>query len=794
MINSINRSVRLIWALAFTVTTLSIPALAEEGSNLVLEEIVVTARKIEESAQTVPIAMTAITKELASSTIRNLVDLNGYSPNVQIGEDGSRGGGGAVIAIRGISPSRTDDNSLDAPVGVMVDGVYLGSLAGQVMENFDLERIEILRGPQGTLFGKNTVGGVIHILRTRPTGELGVRFKATVGEDGQQELRAVVNTSLIEDTLAAKFFATIIQDDGYMKNVTIGGNTGETDYKNYGATFLYTPNDRFEALFTMEKFLDESQLSAFNTNYNTAPGVLAPPTDVNDADYSGGFLTCLIFGVPIPSSCRTSLATPSVSENDTENEAELDTNAYTLTMSYDINERLTLVSTTGYRELEEYGIFDFDGSAAPFITIEKFNDYEQFSQELRIDGSYENINFTGGLYYYNADFDRDWITGGAFWSVLFGPTLALPGLWQACQSPGIGVFCDPGIPNNPAGEELVQVLYETQETTSYAVFGQADWTFAEDWTLTFGLRWTREEKDFLAGQAYLTTIARQSAFAFPDFSDLDNEWTETSPKLGISYQLNESAMLYASYSEGFHSGGYFGVNQNTVDYERDQYQPEFADSYELGYKSMLMAGRLRLNVTAFRNEFTDKQESSIQVDDTTKTVATVFSNVADATYQGIELETEFLFNEHLIVFFNYGYLDAKYDKFETDINAGDGLDKVEDASHLTPRDSPEYTLGVGGTLSFGIGPGSLEIFAKYARIDDVESNLLNSELGHIDSREDLTASIGYFAEKFSVVAFGRNLTDEQIEVFIPIGANPGLFATGSLNRGKNYGIEFTYQM
>ncbi|MFT7548312.1 MAG: iron complex outermembrane receptor protein, partial [Candidatus Azotimanducaceae bacterium] len=137
------RSVRLILTLAIAVTTLSAPIWAEEKKGLELEEVTVTARKLEESVQTVPIAMTAITKELKNSTIRNLTDLNGFAPNVQIGEDGSRGGGGAVIAIRGISPSRTDDNSLDAPIGVMVDGIYLGSLAGQVIENFDLERVEI---------------------------------------------------------------------------------------------------------------------------------------------------------------------------------------------------------------------------------------------------------------------------------------------------------------------------------------------------------------------------------------------------------------------------------------------------------------------------------------------------------------------------------------------------------------------------------------------------------------------------------------------------------------------------
>ncbi len=173
------------------------------------------------------------------------------------------------------------------------------------------------------------------------------------------------------------------------------------------------------------------------------------------------------------------------------------------------------------------------------------------------------------------------------------------------------------------------------------------------------------------------------------------------------------------------------------------------------------------------------------------TVATVFDNVADASYRGFELEAEYVVSENLRVFFNYGYLNAEYDTFETDINASDAVSRVEDASHLTPRNAPEFTLGVGGTLTFQIGPGDLEIYAKYAEVDDVESNLLNTELGHVDAREDVTMSIGYYTEKYSVVAFGRNLTDEQTEVFVPIST---LFAVGSLNRGRHYGMEFSYTL
>jgi iron complex outermembrane receptor protein len=756
----------------------------------VIEEVIVTARKTEESAQSVPIAITALARELESPTIRNLTDLNGYAPNVQIGEDGSRSGGGASINIRGISPTRTDDNSFDSPIGVMIDGIYLGSLAGQVLENFDLERIEILRGPQGTLFGKNTVGGVVHVIRSRPTGELGGRFKVTLGEDSQRELRAVVNAPIIQDKLAVKGFLTLQQDDGFMSNETTGNDVADADYQNYGVTFLATPIDGFEALFTVERFKDEGRLSAFHTNYNTAPGVIPPPTDPNESNYSGGFLNCLIN----PSVCRTSLDRPSQAEGDTDNDSKLEVDAYTLNMSFDLNENMKLVSVTGYRDMDEYRIYDFDASAAPFITIERWNEYDQFSQEFRIDGTWDKVSLTSGVYYWQSEFEQDWVTGGAFWGTLFGAVAANPAAWADCQDrlTNTNVWCDSGIPGGiPLGQTVTQILYETQETTSIAAFIQGDWQFADKWTATAGLRWTEERKDFIAGQAYLSNVARQRERNFPEYADLDNTWREVNPRLGLTYQVNDNAIAYVSYSEGFHSGGFFGVNQNTADFERDQYDPEFAETYEIGFKSTLFDNRMRFNVAAFRNDFTDKQEQSIQFDPSTLTVATVFDNVADATYQGIEVEIEYVFSDYFRGFLNYGYLDAEYDNFETDINAADGVTIIEDASFLKPRNAPENTLGLGGTFSVPVGAGTFEIFAKYAWVDDIETNLLNTPLGRVKARDDVTASVGYYTEQWAISAYGRNLTDERFETFIPIAT---LFAAGSVNRPRHFGVEFEYRM
>ncbi len=795
----------LVGSLLLGAAVFSLSAHAQGGgsedSRAMLEEIVVTARKVQESAQEVPVAITAITAELEQSSIRNLTDLNGYAPNVTINRDGGRSNG-ANINIRGISPTRSDDNSFDAPIAVMIDGVHLGSNAGQILENFDIERVEVLRGPQGTLFGKNTVGGVVNVIRSRPTGEFGGRFKATVGENGQVELRGVFNTPIIEDILAAKFFVTRLDEDGYQKNITTGDDLPVKDYENYGTTLLWTPDDRFEATLTLERFKDQSQLNAYQTNYNLAPGVETPPTDNREKDLSLGSTTCALF----PETCRTSLDRPNHSENDTDNDADLETDALTLNMSYDLNDNMTLRSVTGYRDMTEWRIYDFDGASAPFITIERDNEYDQFSQELRLEAQWDRLSVIAGAYYWDSEFTQDWVTGGRFWATLFGGVAYTPSVWQLCQGTnGLdGAFapiaCDLGLPNGvEPGGDVTQILYETQETTSVAFFTQVEYDLTDQLAVLAGIRWTEEKKHFVAGQSYLSNVERQWDRNFPGYADLKNKWTEVSPKLGATYRFTDDIMVYASYSEGFHSGGFFGVNQNIRDFERDQYDPEFAESWEVGLKSTWLENRLRVNITGFLNDFTDKQESFVKLDNDTRTVATVFENAASVTYKGVEAEVLFAATENLRLFLNYGLLDAEYDEFNIDITPTDDIDNVVDASFLKPRNAPDFTLGLGFIFNYQIGPGELEVFAKWSGRGDQETDVLNLSSGRLAGGEndDLSATIGYRMDRWSFTVFGTNLTDERWEVPIVLGGSntsAALFIVGNTNRPRHIGVEVGFDL
>lgn len=165
--------------------------------------------------------------------------------------------------------------------------------------------------------------------------------------------------------------------------------------------------------------------------------------------------------------------------------------------------------------------------------------------------------------------------------------------------------------------------------------------------------------------------------------------------------------------------------------------------------------------------------------------------MADATYKGLEIEAQWLVSEYLSTFASFGWLDAKYGRFETDLNPNDGLDVIEDASFLQPRNAPKYTYGIGGTFSYPIGPGLLEIYTKYNWVDKVETSLLNLDVGRLDAREDLSASIGYVYNNMEVTLFGRNLTDESLE--FPLLIAP-LFASGTIVPGRSWGLEFSIDL
>lgn len=787
-----------------------------------VEGVVVTARGRGESVQDVPIAITAITQQLENADLRDLRDVVAYTPNVRI-DDIQLRPGAPSINIRGISPSRTDDNTIDSPIGVLIDGIYLGSLPGQIVENFDVERVEVLRGPQGTLFGRNTIGGALNVIRTAPTGEWGGKAQYTVGSFDAEEFRLVVNAPILQDELAAKFFYFSASRDGYLDNTFQNSTNPQKDYANVGLTLRYTPTETFTSTFTIETFDDRSQSAGGLGNYNVVPGVLPPPStpsDFNQPDGSlpggltiGTFLPGLFGLTNLPP--RTNLNLPDTTTVDFSPKGSVQTDAYTWNNVWQFNPHWQFVSVSGYRDQTEYNGRDFDGTSAPFINIITDADYSQFTQEFRIEGDWDSpigpITAVAGVYYFESSFTRNWITSGEFWNfvgLLSGFNLATntwldPALAtatgyatpiEACLAPRTGatvaVFgrtrCDPTV-TTAYGPAFPAKLYESQDTESIAGFVHADWEFLPNWTLTLGARYTTETKDFTGYQAYVTPIANVGEFNFPASIDLSRSFVRTTPLAAVTYKPTDDLTFYASYSEGWHSGGFFGVNQNIEDFIANQYDPETAQSTELGMKSQWLDNTLQFNLTYFRNDFQNKQESAIVFDPTTNTVVTLFTNVGGLRYQGLEAELQWYITDNLDVSATIGYLDAEY----TDLQIGypgnkTGPVPIVNATFLTPRNAPEYTFGASVNYTVPVGPGALILGSRYNWVDDINGDLYNTSTGFVEAHENVSASISYEFDNYRVSLFGQNLTDWQNETAIFIAP---LFASSNITPPRTWGLE-----
>ncbi|MFT7219581.1 MAG: iron complex outermembrane receptor protein, partial [Candidatus Azotimanducaceae bacterium] len=754
--------------------------------------------KKQESVQDVPISMTALSKELQDSTIRDLADIEGYAPNVVFNDGASGGGGrGTRIIIRGIAGSAIGEKSFDNPIAVSLDGIFFNSDSGRIVQNFDVERVEVLRGPQGTLFGRNTVGGVINVIRTRPTGELGGKLRVTAGRYGQEEVRGLLNFP-VTDELAAKVYYVSVKSDGPLDRTFDGGHAPKVDYENYGIQLLWEPNEKFDALLAYDRYNNASDGGA-PTNWNNSGGV------VPGIAFS---FPCLFFGDCGGNGKTVGDVGDSVDANN-RNSGDYRNDVISLTMKYQINDNLTLISTTGNHDTPyEDTIRDFDGSSLDFIAIDNRNEYEQFSTEFRLEGGFDRFDFVVGAYYLDSQYDQDWVTFGSFRSIL-KPAISAAGLptGDLANDPVAVAACASGVHDPywcdvsfaPGGANFGQALgpnydgrlFQTQKTESLAFFGHIDYEINEKLIATAGVRWTEDTKDFIGYQAYGGAVALRYPFNFNvPHIELSNKWDETTVKIGLAYHATEDVMFFGSWAQGFKSGGFYGVNQNIRDFSRNQYDPETADSFEIGMKSQWLDNRLQLNVAAFLNDFKDKQDSNVVRDEDTNTVATVWENQSSVQYYGVEVETRFVVTENLDLFATTGWLHAEYDKFlSLGAIPADELndDSVPiDASGFNPKYAPEWTFGFGGTYTRQVGPGELSLHLKYNYVDAQDTDTFNDPGTEIPETEFVSAQVAYDWNQIRVTAFGENLLDEQFE---NVSCLSVLFCTGGIQAGTTYGVE-----
>ena len=781
-------------------------AAAQETKSLQLEEVVVTSRKREESVQDVPIAVTAITSELQNGSIRDLKDLEGLVPNVQIRQSMGRAAGHA-ISIRGIGYSN-DEKSFDPAVGVVLDGVAMTVNTGALFDNFDIEKVEIARGPQGTLFGKNTIAGVISVQRSDPTGELGGKVSATVGNFGRSDVKAIFNTPLIEDVLAAKLFVSSLKTDGNIYNVTLDKDVNKQDYMGYGVKFLFTPNDDLEVKLTVEKIDDGSDNGAFRNlsgmggnrtialqdgysggwePFNPLVSVLTGPNaaDFRQANYKANATNpeingsaCLMKNDPGSTEDTTSAAK--------ENVGQVDTDAITLQATYQVGENSSLTYIYGYRDTYEEALWPYSGSACDFITIDNRNWNDQESHELRFNTSGENYDLVMGVYQMDNSYTQDWFTYD-FWELVRTPAL-LKSMYGATDEEVARL-----------GNDFGQNIYQNQDSSSSAIYGQLDYQVSDRLELTLGLRYTKDEKDFNARGFCIeadslrdqvnwdTCVHGKGQTGAWDISESKTTW-----KLGMAYNLNEDTLAYASISTGFHSGGFYGKNQRLIDYAVT-YKPEEITSGEFGIKTDFNDGRSRLNAAIFHSTVEDLQAmTTVQSSD--GTAVSIAYNVGEVEYAGLELEYTQLFSESFQISATMGYLDASYNNFDANLANvdynGDGtkneLDYV-DNSYLDPKQAPELTFGVSATNTADYAGGLIISNLSYSWTDDFYTQEDNDPVSLVESYGKLHLNFAFEKDSYKVALFVNNLTDETNWVSRTTST---LITYGQQTQGRAFGIEF----
>jgi iron complex outermembrane receptor protein len=743
------------------------PTPAPDGSGL--PDIIVTAQKRNESIQSVPVAVTALSaKELNSPTLTDIRDVAGRVPGLVV-DNVTAGPSAAAIAIRGIS-FEDIEKSFDPAVGVSVDGVFIGTNTGQLLDSFDLADFEVLRGPQGTLFGRNTIGGVISVARTKPTGEFGVKASFSYSSFDTKTGKLVVNLPTIGNIIALKAFAFWDDTAGYYHNVSLNRRAGKYATLSGGVTAKITPMSGVEALITYEHQRERGE--TVSTAYSV----------------TGKDLLCSI-GAPANQCDRLSL--PDGGQYDVfQNEPTpviSDTDAVTGNLNIDLGGSFSLTSVTGYRRNTEDVTQDFDGTTVPFFLARRVQTFHQFSEELRVVGDVTPwLNVLVGGYYYNSGYKLNQTTS----------TILVPAF---------------------LGGALSQFVDHTSK--SYAGFTDVKIKPTENLTIGIGGRYTRDEKSIFNNYSQIIPLVQLSlpnytneciqivgllAPGVPQYGAANNcsgkaSFGKFTWRASVDYKIAPGKLIYASYSTGFRSGGFNGRAASPT--SLGPYQPENVRAYEIGLKADWLDRRLRTNFALYQTDYTNKQEEVVQPSPpgSANPQETVVLNAASARIKGFEAEITALPDDHLSFHASFAYTDAKYRSFFKDVN-GDNI--PDNVSTLTLRRAPKWAWSVGADYDHELGAGKIDISTSFRFIDKyatcivpntpvVLGQVINDTRCVTNPRETLDASIGYTTKLGGIetrfTLFGRNLTDNRgISSVLPVS---GLFTFSGARPPRSFGGE-----
>ncbi|NKF22007.1 TonB-dependent receptor [Solimonas marina] len=718
------------------------PAQPADASDKIAE-VVVTAQRREQKLQDVPIAVTALSAEQVQDRgIQNVSDLSALAPGLQISKTASNTTI-SQITIRGLSQINPAIY-WDPAVGIYVDGVYIGKAQGSVFDIVDLERVEVLRGPQGTLYGRNTLAGAINLITKRPSGEFGGTVSVEAGNYDALTTKASIDLpkmGIVSMSLAARQE----QRDGWV-NTSRDSSTSELNNRNgnglrFAADFDFAPSLLGEYRFdrsVVDQTPNWDQLYRIDTDFGIYPGL---------TDYASH-----------QRQTHADLDAPMFEK------ARIMGHAFTL--NWDADDANTFKSITGYRTMRWDDSLDLDGSPNDVAFTQRFTHYHQFSQDLQWLGHTDRLNWVGGLYYFGDDGDTD----------------------------------------NPQHFFSHSANYDSSygtKTHAYSGYGQLDYKPLDPLTLSAGLRYTREKKDLTRTFG----IVGAGDYLIPPGTSAHKTFSATTPMASIAWQMTPHVNTYLRYAEGFKSGGFNGEysdptasSEDNIDETKTPFKPEKQRSYELGSKTTWLDGRALLNAAVYYNKAKDLQESIFLGQGA---AATSVRNAGKATIYGAELEGQLSLGHGSRLGFNYAYLHTKYDQF-----IDEGQDVADNRAFVhAPKNTANVYLDLrlahfeftdlralvdyAYTDSFYTyayqlsGPGDARYDASKQVAGDTEvpsTSLLNLRLALANMKLGSNA-IG------EVAVWCRNVTDEDAPTnFIDFGPAFGNLTVANFNDPRTFGI------
>ncbi|CAN5363940.1 TonB-dependent receptor [soil metagenome] len=659
-----------------------------------------------------------------------LSDVGDLSPNVELKPSTIVGLQNFTIRGMGVSGSTPSDSPT---VGVFQNGVFWGSNYGAMIDTFDIEAIEILRGPQGTLFGRNVTGGAVSVRTKRPNGDFGFESEATLGTHGRADISAAVQGSLIDGVLAGRLVGSYRSFDGYFNNTLTGKPYGGADTELLRGTLVFTPTEALDVTFIGEHY---------NESGDSTPvrGIAVPGT----LPYANGFrqpdnFWDLALDRPGPS--------------------EITVDSATLEVNLDIGPGV-MTSVTGYREVTNNNNTDFDGT--PFSGFNQAIAFssEQFSQELRYAARLNSwFSFTLGAYYF--ELEHQFREG-----------------------------------RNLSNNATIFASGNHVNQDSSAVFGEADISLPYNLTLTLGARYTDESitaqtRPFGGCPLPATTdINRHTDLSAPcDLGPSDTaKFNDVSPKILLSWKPDDNNLIYASATRGFRSGG-FSLRGTAL---TPPFNSEQVTAYEVGYKGDLFDKRLRLNMALFRNTYDDLQRTIVFVSPTLGTFQKT-GNAAQATIQGAELDVTWQATDKLVLTGTYGYTDAQFDSFVGLDVTGDGIPDPELASELHFVRVPANTFTLAANYDQPLASGA-ELKFRAAANYTGDEYLDDLNRLHEPAYTLYDASLTWVSPdaRWEASVYGKNLTNEEYAFYSASLGALGLIQLVGPPRSGGVKVSFKY--